>query len=328
MSYRDLPWQKNFRHTPDWIESKVDDLGDDPLQVATVRAVRREEVEEGFWDHLGFNVEDGDITFPEKATPPTDVGVWSKTNLRGYERRLTDQPKEERTWSIEVPNYGDWSKGSHEIVFSRMCYPKKISPPKQMAIDMEQVAEVADEDAIQVRFIVEEVLDPTDERFDRDLFYDLNVLQENVGDVDVFPADATLQDYQDTLRVNWEILPPGERDENITRIIGPRDLSDEERGEVAERYDFFRSLDPERIIYGTSGFQRYFGAVISEDCVIFENTSYGNAMYIMGEDWEELSQLSRTELLEQAHADYDRVVHQGHWKQQARANIRRRLEDD
>lgn len=327
MAYRDVPWQRNFRKIPAAIAQKADDLGDAPIQVATTRPVSRDDVEDGLLDHLGFQIEDDEIQFPEVVTPPADMGVWSKTNRQGYERTLTDQPKERRSWSVEVPNWGDWSKGSHEIVFSRMCYPKKINPPKHMTIQMDHV-EDAEDGTIHVRFRVEEVLDPTDDRFEDDLFYDLNFLQENVGDVDIFPADATLEDYQDALRVDWELLPPGEREENIARIIGPTEPSEETRREIEERYAFFESLDMERPVVGHSGFQRYFGALISEDCVVFENMDYGNALYIMGENWRELSQLSRTELLERAHADFDRVIHRGSWKQQARAKIRRRVEDE
>ncbi len=44
---------------------------------------------------------------------------------------------------------------------------------------------------------------------DRFLF-NLNLLQENVGAADVFPADAALADYLRSIyhTVGWELLPP------------------------------------------------------------------------------------------------------------------------
>ena len=54
--------------------------------------------------------------------------------------------------------------------------------------------------------------------FEANLFRLLNLLQESVGVVDVFPSNASLEDYLRTIYVNWVILPPGERENNIAKI--------------------------------------------------------------------------------------------------------------
>src|SRR5262249_40708822 len=144
------------------------------------------------------------------------------------------------------------------------------------------------------KFQVKAVLRPGSEGFDEDLLYALNLLQENVGAVNVFPADSTREDYLNTVTVGWEILPPGERDETILKILNRmRRPSDEAKERIAERYDALASLKPVDYIAGTSGFQRYFGARFAPNLVVFENLEYGNAIYVMFEDWEKLSQQSR-----------------------------------
>ena len=58
---------------------------------------------------------------------------------------------------------------------------------------------------------------------------------------------------------------------------------------AGDRYDFFVGLDPKKLIIGSSGFRRYFGALLEDYLVVFENIEYGNAVYILFEKWEVLS---------------------------------------
>ena len=75
------------------------------------------------------------------------------------------------------------------------------------------------------------------------------------------------------------------------------------------------SFTPEAMIYGRSGFQRYFGAKLKDDIVLFENVEHGNAIYVMFDEWEKLSQKSRLELLSGRYGDgFERVIHAGGWK--------------
>ena len=126
-----------------------------------------------------------------------------------------------------------------------------------------------------------------------------------------------------------EILPPGTVEEAVERIFGGRKATQPEIDVVAERYKFFMSLKPVNLIVGSSGFQKYFGAQLKEDLVVFDNVEYGNALYIMFEDWEELSQKSRIELLSgKAGSNFIRIVHKGEWEETVRkvlkAEIRKR----
>ena len=97
-------------------------------------------------------------------------------------------------------------------------------------------------------------------------------MQESAGAADVFPSNAKLEDYLRTIFVNWEILPPGERESNIAKITASvRKADDETRKRIADRYDFFDKMRPEALIQGHGGFKRYFGAKFSDELVAFEN---------------------------------------------------------
>ena len=51
------------------------------------------------------------------------------------------------------------------------------------------------------------------------LLFHCNLLQENCGDCNLFPADSSNADYIATLHVNWELLPPGNLENNINFLL-------------------------------------------------------------------------------------------------------------
>ena len=67
--------------------------------------------------------------------------------------------------------------------------------------------------------------------------------------------------------------------------------------------------------------RRYFGVKFSDRLVAFENTTYGNALYILFENWRELSRLSRLEIQNRPSDQYIRVEHRGNWKEKVKAII-------
>jgi hypothetical protein len=99
----------------------------------------------------------------------------------------------------------------------------------------------------------------------------------------------------------------------------------EERNVAGDRFDFFMTLNPYRLVYGKSGFLRYFGALISDKLVVFENIEYGNAIYIMFENWQELSKRTRIDLRSGKYgSSFIRIIHQKEWKTEVRDVIESR----
>jgi hypothetical protein len=78
-------------------------------------------------------------------------------------------------------------------------------------------------------------------------------------------------------------------------------------------------LKPQCYIAGTNEFLRYFGAKFEDDFVAFENLNYGNALYVMHENWEQLSQRSRIDLLKARPRGFERVLHVAGWEDRLRA---------
>lgn len=122
----------------------------------------------------------------------------------------------------------------------------------------------------------------------------------------------------------WKVLPPGE--------IGHVELIEHyERLKKAaphRKYDLRRlrkmlSLSPNQCFVGIDKFRGYvvftFGGT---DRVILENPREGNAVYVLRGDWQQLSKLTKQELLSR-HADSTtRVIHRGSWFARLRRQLR------
>lgn len=80
-----------------------------------------------------------------------------------------------------------------------------------------------------------------------------------------------------------------------------------------------------KLVETTNEFRRYFGAQFAHDLVAFENIEYGNAIYVMFDDWEELSKKSRTELLSSRIHNFKRIPHTITWKRRLRQLIMEEL---
>jgi hypothetical protein len=172
-----------------------------------------------------------------------------------------------------------------------------------------------------VRFAVDQVLDRRAPGFEQDLFYNLNRLQENVGAANVFPSDATLDEYNATIHVAWRILPEGTAEDVFNAISKDVSVSPRSERVLRERLAVLKRLKPEAMVTGTDGFVRYFGAMFGDDFVAFENVRYGNAIYIMFEEWRELSKRTRVDLLAGKERQFVRIEHRLGWEKQLRAQV-------
>jgi hypothetical protein len=320
--------QKNFRIVPAHVAQTVAEMQGRDIVVACTRALRLTDIVGGEFAHVGIEWTNDRVTFQGSVIPLPEAGKYSTRNVEGHVIVRRDLPMVTKTFSAETPNFGDWSLGSHEVSWDRSVYQRENEAPKLWEIAVELLREDNDDEEPRhvFKFQVNAVLRPGSDGFDADLLYALNLLQENVGAVGIFPADSTREDYLKTVTVGWEILPPGERDEIIVKMLGGmRNPSDEAKQRIAERYDVLAWLKPTAYIAGTSGFQRYFGAKFAEDLVVFENLEYGNAIYVMFEDWQQLSRQSRIQLLQGGDGKFVRIIHAQGWQAELRRIVQERL---
>jgi len=303
--------KRNLLKIPLAILDRIRSFDQDDVVAATVKLLRPQDVPD--YGHLGLAIADGALTAPEPGPPPPSSGKYSTANLYGMEKVRRDLPKEPKEFGFWAPSWGSGSY--HWVSHTRDVYRRDFYPPKEVNLSIE-VLETRGNDFV-VKFAIDQVISRRTPHFERELLYNLNLLQENVGAVGVFPSATTLQEYAATVHVDWQILPPGSVDEIVASMLkGKRPITAQQRTVMEERIAVMAKLKPEAFIAGSDGFLRYFGAKFGDDFVVFENARYGNALYLMYDDWQALSQKSRVELLAGDRGRFDRIIHQPGWVQQ------------
>jgi hypothetical protein len=314
--------RKNLLRIPAVVREKLATI-DGSVVVGCACWYAGQQIRDGLLAHLGITLSAEGVSVPESVVPRPTQGRYSRRNLDGLEVVRRDLPKETYFITFESPNYGDWSKGSHTTTWHKERYVRDFEAPRVLAISMSCPHPEPGRNTYMIAFRVEEPLDPAAADFDHQLLGSLNLLQENAYDTGVEPAAVALADYYGALRVNWELLPPGSRDEALERIFQGRQPSREERDVANERLTFFESLRGRRTIIGRSGFSRYIGTLLEDDLVVLENIRYGNAVYVLYGAWAETSQRSRIDLLTGRFGqDFDRVIHRPGWEERVRILVR------
>lgn len=300
---------RNLLKIPRTILERIRTFSQDDVVAACAKFLRPEDVPR--YAALGLAIIDGKLVTPPPALPNPTAGRFSKANVYGYDKVRDDLPKVSKTISAEAPNWRGY--GTHSVSWTRDVYQHEFYPPKEVELSVTLLEEK--NGGYLVKFTVEQVINQRTLNFEQELLYNLNLLQENIGAADVFPSAATLAQYAETVRVEWQILPAGEVDEVVRRMLeGKRRVTENEEATMRERIALMSRLKPEAYIAGTDGFLRYFGAKFGDDFVVFENARYGNAIYIMYEAWAELSKRSRVELLAGPTDSFSRIKHRKGWE--------------
>jgi len=312
--------KKNLNKIPKDIYQKIEKIRGDAVVVGCAIKVKAEDLLAGKLTNLGINLTSKGLEVPSSVVPNKDQGKYSGRNINGHEIVRKDLAKETHYNNVETPNWGHY--GTHTVHLPYEKYPRDFFPPRELEILINPVETKPNLSAYVISFKVQEVLSKKEKNFEKKLLENLNLLQENVGACGVEPADMAIKDYAKTLHVSWEILPPGTLDETVERIFRGKKPTVQQKDTIKERYDFFQTLKPQSLVFGQSGFRRYFGALLEKDLVVFENVEYGNAVYVLFENWEELSKLSRLDLMSGKFGNsFERITHISGWKGKVRTAV-------
>lgn len=308
-------WKKSVRKVPAEILSAIDHLPGETYLVYGVRRMSKTDLQAGELSDLGVSCSDaGVVACHESVLLGASLGPWARRNQTGWERVRKDLPKVTKTYSVEVPNFGDWDKGSHSISWTREVYQREVLPPAGFTLRVAFLNDTAND---------VDVLVEVDFEFNRHehggllLLLAVNLVQLAIGRVAVRTPEVAPTPALRVMTVDWELLPVGHLVETIPQIaerLGVHSVP--EQTILHDRLTFLESQGPSHLIAGASGFARYVGALFNENLVAFENIRYGNALYVMFDDWATSSQMSRIDLLS-SDRNFVRIIHHAHWKERA-----------
>lgn len=315
----------HFRRIPDYIEQGIERIESPYILVATTLVVKEEQIKAGEFEHLGIQFIDNKLNISEVISPQNLKGRYAKRNLNGYDIVHRDLPKIHKTYSWEVPNFGDPDKGYHEICVTRLVYKRTHIAPREWSIRVECLKEEHIDDGGRLftfKITVDTIFCKTESLFRDDLFFALNLLQENTFSCNVFDAKTTKEDFLKTRSVGWEIFPAGSLERAIRYVASQiENKADELKKRIEHRAEFLQSLKPKEYIVGFGMNRRYFGAKFKDNLVVFENIEYGNAIYILFDNWMEISKMSRIEILQRKEKDFIRLPHRRNWERVLRHNL-------
>jgi hypothetical protein len=298
------------------LRQQLERINCDRVVVAAVLTITRDIVDQ--YSELGVAFEEGRVTTSDPSPPPRSCGLYARRNLDGWKEKRTDLAKEKREISHWAPS---WNSGnSHLVSWEVEAYPIDYHPAKVLTISATVLEHLVD--GALVRFRVDEPLDKCSETFAEKLMFNLRLLREATGEAQVFDADLTDDEFARIQQVDWELLPRGSADKVLARLAG-RSRVDPVRLKVAsERLRVLDRLEHTGFIIGKGRFARYFGAKFGDRLVALENLEYGNALYVFEDNWDKLTQLSRTELIRRRDPSVHRLPHLPGWQSAIRKLIR------
>lgn len=300
------------------VRREVERAGGDRVVVATVLTVTFDDV--GNYTEVGLHLANGSIATREPAPRPSSCGLYARRNIDGWEEKRRDLPKERREISTLAPS---WNSGSYHFISREIdAYPVDYHPAKSLTISAKVIEHLAN--AALVRFRVDQPLEKVSNSFSADLQFNLRFLREAVGHAHVYDADLTDEEFARIQSVDWELLPKGSVEQVLARLNGHRGINPERLKVASERLRVLDRLDHDGFIVGTGRFAKYFGAKFGDRLVALENLEYGNALYVFEDNWEKLTQLSRTELIRRRDPSVHRIPHLPGWQSFIRKLVRSR----
>ena len=314
----------HFRRIPDYINQELNGIKAPFVVVSTTLKLSLDDIARGNYKKLGVTLSNGLVSHSPSLVPHVANGYYSKYNRYGRNIILKHLPKVYKTYHWETPNFGDSSKGYHDNSRTVLTWQRKFIAPRDWALSFQILKQT--EDYILMKVSINTILDRNQESFISDLFFAINLLQENAGDCHVLDANATTEDYLRVTKLGWEIFPQGCLDRAVEKVKGQiRNITPEKAKRINDRAQFMARLKPIEYFVGVGMNSKYFGAKFRDDLVAFENFDYGNAIYLLFGNWEELSKKSRTEILQRPDKDFVRIPHTRYWKLNLMNELKRRL---
>lgn len=253
---------------------------------------------------------------------PTVVGAATRKNAKGYFILHKDREKVYRSFQIATRRSQFCGRDQREIVedyctYLRLCWQRTFVPPANVELTY-MLGDDGDHYYVSSPFKWGEQDDKILMAINvfLDLFRCCHICEMRAGG---FPSVAVR-------RVNWQLLPSGTRtsQKELDQLVAsiPRKT---QRTLAKRQFDSLHRFSPDSLAIGHGGFKGYVAFQFNTlGLTVLESIEPNNATYVFGEDWEQLSQMPKTEILNNDLA-HTRVIHKQDWyyKMQHILNVRK-----
>lgn len=253
------------------------------------------------------NLDAGETILPEAIGPITKYNSRGKYNIQKDQPMETVYRQQEWTWKEFRGRY-DYVEQSKiaDVPYER--YPRTFVKPPSVELSLATNHEgnlILVSPALTYTPQNEELITHTINLF-LEIFHECHILNTELQQIIRAPVK----------RLNWEILPPGRRrwDELrplISEVIDQ--LSEGNQKVISKRIETINEHEPDFVAVGRAGFSGYlvFGFP-ARNLYILESTQVNNATYVIDNNWEQLSSLTKAEILNN-NLHRERVIHRETW---------------
>lgn len=156
------------------------------------------------------------------------------------------------------------------------------------------------------------------EKNEKDLVHIINLVLEIFGECQIFSDNLEEIIKTPLIRLNWRILPKGKMPwSKLKGEVSPilKKVGSGKRAVVENRLEIVNGHGSIFCAVGEAGFLGYvvFGFP-DKGLYLMESSFYGNATYVFGNNWEELSKRTKADILKES-LQKDRIIHQKGWEE-------------
>lgn len=249
---------------------------------------------------------------------PAQIGSISTFNAKGKEEPDKTKPKVTKVIGQKYWSWYEWHgrnrvKKEDAVDVTREVYQRKFTPPPSVEM---QVLDVSG----QLRLVSRLPASWTS----KELLHAVNLYLEFFSECHL-TDDPKSVPIVNPKRVNWRFLPPGTTPwVRVQSAVNAR-LQKSPAGNrwvIIDRQKLICSLGPDDVYVGEGGFSEYLAYVFkSKGLVVLESLMTGNALYIFDKNWQQFSQLTKSQIIAQ-NLHKERIIHRTGWKTHLRHTLR------
>lgn len=255
--------------------------------------------------NMGFST---GLEIGEQLLPPI-IGSTSRVNAIGKEIILDDLPK--ITFYVSQDrDFKDWHGNNHSRTID-IPYKKF----QREFIDAYSIELIIKQDNQNNKILTHNIQIKKSEK--ELVKHIINLYLELFGACEIVGDDFVSKVKTKIKRVNWHILPQGEMPwERLKHSLDEMldTVKVEHKEDALNRFEFINKFSPNFVARGNGGFNDYVVfAFEDKNLYIMENAFAGNATYVFKDDWMNISQLTKAEILK-GNLQEDRLIHKKNWK--------------
>lgn len=236
---------------------------------------------------------------------PTVIRKVTRFNANGGYVIRRDLPKETLYREADVR---DWHGNNHTVYIPYQRFPRDPIPAPNVEL---LIRNGADNNLLLTSPILNNVAQNMNS-----IKHVINLFLEIFGECEILQSNLLPAFNVQVTRLNWDILPPGNYPWQVLapRVQGIINTVNQQRQNVIQRrIQKISSHTPNFVAVGKAGFRGYmvFGFP-NKNFFVLESIYTGNATYVLGQNWQQISQLTKEQILTQ-NLQQQRFVHSQGW---------------